>query len=103
MNSYLLRDFYKSNDTKILERGLAICGSWPNRVCEKVNLTFSTSQDWIFNPMLKRIMTYLAFEPGTFGLAVSITTTPFRFILIINVLEPVEFIGKHHKIEPWYL
>jgi hypothetical protein len=32
-------------------------------------------QDWIVNPMLpllKRIMTYPRFEPGTFGVAVSI-------------------------------
>jgi hypothetical protein len=32
-------------------------------------------QDWIVNPMLnplKRTMTYLGFEPGTFGVAVSI-------------------------------
>jgi hypothetical protein len=32
-------------------------------------------QDWIFNPMLnllKTTMTYPGFEPGTFGVAVSI-------------------------------
>jgi hypothetical protein len=69
---------------KILERGLPICGLRPNHVCKSIN--FPTPhighsryglilQDWIINPMLnllKRTMTYAGFEPGTFGLAVSI-------------------------------
>jgi hypothetical protein len=39
-------------------------------------------QNWIVNPMLnllKRTMTYPGFEPGTFGVAVSIPTEPIAW------------------------
>jgi hypothetical protein len=70
----------------ILERGLPIWGLRPNHVCEVSRRLFQLQisviqdmvnflQDWIVNPMLnllKRTMTYPKFEPGTFGLTVSI-------------------------------
>jgi hypothetical protein len=73
----------------IRERGLShtcLGGLRPKHVMRSKSMTFPTPHighsrhglfftRWIVNPMLnllKRTMTYPGFEPGTFGLAVSI-------------------------------